>query len=55
MIGFAGAVEFEQLPVFRRYGGQACAGRNLLRFFRRGHRFGKTATFGISGGKRPNE
>ena len=55
MIGFAGPVEFKQLPVFRRHRRQSGRGGELLRLFRRGHRFRETAGFGISGGQRPDE
>ena len=55
MIGFAGAVEFEQLPVFRRHRRQPGSGCELLRLFRRGHRFREPPGFGISGGQRPDE
>ena len=55
MTGFAGPAEFKQLPAFRRHRrlpGSIC---ELLRFFRRGHRFRETAGFGIGGGQRRKE
>jgi len=43
------------LPVFRRNRRQPDLGCELLRLFRRGHRFRETAGFSISGGQRPDE
>ena len=55
MKGFAGPVEFKQLPVFRRHGRQPGTGGKLFRLFRCGHRFRETSGFGISRGQRPDE
>ncbi len=55
MVGFAGPVEFEQWPDFRRHIRQPGTGCELLRLFRRGHRFRETAGFGVSGSQRPDE
>ena len=55
MIGFAGAVEFEQLPVFRGHSCQPGPHCKLLRLFRRGHCFREAAGFRIGSGQRPNK
>ena len=55
MIGLAGPIQFEQLTVFHRHSRQPGCGCELLRLFRRGHRFREPPGFGISGGQRPDE
>ena len=55
MIGFAGPVKLKPLPVFLGQFFRPGCGCELLRLFRRRHRFRKTARFGISGGQRPEE
>ena len=55
MIRLAGAVEFEQLPVFRRHRGQSGIGCEFHRLFRCGHRFRETPGLRVSGGQSPYE
>ncbi len=55
MIGFADPVKLKPLPVFLGCFFRPGIGCELLRLFRRGHCFRKTAGFGIGGGQRSDE